>query len=144
MATPNEPADPLAKGTLATAKQAWKDLFIWEQRVVVINEYGEEHTEWQAPEPLKNPVSLMAQLSAKVRTIHDHEYFFCQTSADCNRTGSISSWDSLHGLLMHSISTRYPFRPPSSENATTVATPTSPRPSHSLYCFARLEQPYSV
>jgi MFS family permease len=65
MASTNEPADPLAKGTLATAKQAWKDLFIWKQRVVVTNDYGEEHTEWQTPEPLKNPFSLLAQLSAK-------------------------------------------------------------------------------
>ncbi|KAJ4299995.1 hypothetical protein N0V90_005243 [Kalmusia sp. IMI 367209] len=65
MSTTNEPADPIAKGILPTAKQAWKDLFIWKQRVVVRNEFGEEHTEWQAPEPLKNPISLFAQLSAK-------------------------------------------------------------------------------
>ncbi|KAF2678904.1 major facilitator superfamily transporter [Lentithecium fluviatile CBS 122367] len=80
MTSTNEPADPLAKGTLATAKQAWKDLFIWKQRVVVTNDYGEEHTEWQAPEPMKNPISLMAQLSAK-----DWLYFvvgFCAWSAD--------------------------------------------------------------
>ena len=80
MSSVNEPADPIAKGTLATAKQAWKDLFIWKQRVVVRNEYGEEHTEWQSPEPLKNPISLMAQLSAK-----DWLFFvvgFCAWSAD--------------------------------------------------------------
>lgn len=61
----NRPADPLAKGTLATAKQAWSDLFKWEQRVVVRNDYGEETCEWQKPEPLKNPFSLLAQLSLK-------------------------------------------------------------------------------
>ncbi|KAF2006420.1 carboxylic acid transport protein-like protein [Amniculicola lignicola CBS 123094] len=65
MSTTNEPADPLAKGTFATAKQAWSDLFKWKQRVVVTNEFGEEHTEWQDPEPLKNPFSLFAQLKAK-------------------------------------------------------------------------------
>jgi hypothetical protein len=63
--TGNRPADPLAKGTLATAKQAWSDLFKWDQRVVVRNEYGEETCEWQKPEPLKNPISLLAQLGFK-------------------------------------------------------------------------------
>jgi len=80
MASTNEPADPLAKGTLATAKQAWSDLFVWKQRVVVTNDYGEEYTEWQSPEPLKNPFSLLAQLSAK-----DWLFFivgFCAWSAD--------------------------------------------------------------
>jgi MFS-type transporter involved in bile tolerance (Atg22 family) len=61
----NRPADPLAKGTFATAKQAWSDLFKWDQRVVVRNDYGEEHCEWQRPEPLKNPFSLAAQLKFK-------------------------------------------------------------------------------
>jgi len=61
----NRPADPLAKGTLATAKQGFRDLFIWDQRVVVRNDYGEEHCEWQRPEPLKNPISLLAQLRLK-------------------------------------------------------------------------------
>jgi hypothetical protein len=63
--TGNRPADPLAKGTFATAKQALSDLFKWDQRVVVRNEYGEETCEWQKPEPLKNPFSLLAQLSLK-------------------------------------------------------------------------------
>ncbi|TGJ82711.1 hypothetical protein E0Z10_g6060 [Xylaria hypoxylon] len=65
MATNYEPADPLAKGIIPTAKQAFADLFKWKQRVVVTNELGETHTEWQAPEPLRNPFSLMALLSAK-------------------------------------------------------------------------------
>ncbi|KAF2144966.1 uncharacterized protein K452DRAFT_265458 [Aplosporella prunicola CBS 121167] len=64
MSTP-EPAEPFAKGTFATAKQAWGDLFRWKQRVVVTNEFGEERTEWQAPEPLRNPISLFAQLSLR-------------------------------------------------------------------------------
>lgn len=63
--THNEPADPIAKGIIPTAKQSFKDLFIWKQRVAVTNDYGEVHCEWQKPEPLKNPISLMAQLSAK-------------------------------------------------------------------------------
>ncbi|CAJ2499651.1 Uu.00g025040.m01.CDS01 [Anthostomella pinea] len=65
MVTANEPADPLAKGTIATAKQSLSDLFVWKQRVVVTNDLGESHTEWQAPERLRNPISLFRQLSAK-------------------------------------------------------------------------------
>lgn len=61
----NRPADPLAKGTFATAKQALGDLFKWDQRVVVTNAYGEQVCEWQKPEPLKNPFSLLAQLALK-------------------------------------------------------------------------------
>jgi len=61
----NERADPVAKGIRATAKQGIKDLFIWKQRVVVTNDYGEEYTEWQDPTPLQNPFSLMAQLGAR-------------------------------------------------------------------------------
>ena len=80
MASTNEPADPIAKGTLATAKQSLSDLFKWKQRVVVTNEFGETYTEWQSPEPLKNPISLFAQLSAK-----DWLFFivgFCAWTAD--------------------------------------------------------------
>lgn len=80
MQSTNEPADPVAKGVLATAKQSWADLFIWKQRVVVTNEFGESHAEWQTPAPLRNPFSLLAQLSAK-----DWLFFlvgFCAWSAD--------------------------------------------------------------
>lgn len=63
--TPNDPADPLARGITATAKQSFKDLFIWKQRVVVINAYDETRCEWQQPDRLKNPFSLLAQLTAK-------------------------------------------------------------------------------
>lgn len=65
MASSNEPADPIPNGMFASARQAIGDLFIWKQRVEVTNEQGESRTEWQAPEPLKNPISLMAQLSAR-------------------------------------------------------------------------------
>ncbi|KAI1372360.1 carboxylic acid transport protein [Hypoxylon crocopeplum] len=65
MATGNELADTLAKGVWATAKQSLGDLFRWKQRVIVTNELGESHTEWRAPEKLKNPISLFMQLSAK-------------------------------------------------------------------------------
>ncbi|KAK5635568.1 hypothetical protein RRF57_011281 [Xylaria bambusicola] len=71
MASNYEPADPIAKGIIPTAKQSLSDLFKWKQRVVVINEMGEQHTEWQQPEPLRNPISLLALLSAK-----DWIYFF--------------------------------------------------------------------
>ncbi|KAI0400115.1 carboxylic acid transport protein [Xylaria palmicola] len=71
MATNYEPADPLAKGIIPTAKQSFADLFKWKQRVIVTNELGETHAEWQSPAPLKNPFSLMAQLRPK-----DWVYFF--------------------------------------------------------------------
>ncbi|KAL1961251.1 hypothetical protein VTO42DRAFT_3197 [Malbranchea cinnamomea] len=61
----NEPAEPIAKGIWPTIKQAVGDLFIWKMRVEVTNELGESRTEWQSPEPLKNPISLMAQLSPR-------------------------------------------------------------------------------
>ncbi|EHK20018.1 uncharacterized protein TRIVIDRAFT_89880 [Trichoderma virens Gv29-8] len=61
----NEPADDLAKGVIATAKQSWKDLFIWKQRVVITNGYGETRCEWQEPDRFQNPISLFAQLSLK-------------------------------------------------------------------------------
>ena len=64
MSTINEPADPIAQGIWPTAKQSWSDLFKWKQRVVVYNESGETTTEWQAPPKLRNPFSLMAQLTA--------------------------------------------------------------------------------
>ena len=79
MATNYEPADPVAKGILATAKQSWKDLFKWKQRVVVTNEDGETHTEWRAPEPLKNPISLMLQLSP-MDGLHFFVGFFAWTA----------------------------------------------------------------
>lgn len=60
-----EPAEPIAKGTFATAKQSFGDLFKWKQRVEVTNEYGENTFAWQPPAPLKNPISLFAQLGAK-------------------------------------------------------------------------------
>ena len=65
MATQTEPADPLAKGMIPTAKQAWKDLFVWKQRVLVTNRVGETTCEWQPLEPIKNPISLFAMLSLK-------------------------------------------------------------------------------
>lgn len=61
----NEPAEPIATGVFAVAKQSFGDLFKWKQRVLITNEYGEERTEWQAPEPLPNPFSLFAQLSLR-------------------------------------------------------------------------------
>ncbi|KGO77772.1 Major facilitator superfamily domain, general substrate transporter [Penicillium italicum] len=65
MASSNERADPIPDGMLATARQSIGDLFIWKQRVEVTNEHGESHAEWESPERIKNPFSLMAQLSAR-------------------------------------------------------------------------------
>lgn len=64
MESTGEMAEPMAKGVLATAKQSFGDLFKWKQRVEIINEFGEAHTEWQKPLPLANPISLLRQLSA--------------------------------------------------------------------------------
>ena len=77
---PNTPADPLAKGTFSTARQSIKDLFVWRQRVVVTNEHGETSCEWQDPDPIRNPISLFAQLSGR-----DWLFFlvgFCAWTAD--------------------------------------------------------------
>ncbi|KAK5081758.1 hypothetical protein LTR05_007895 [Lithohypha guttulata] len=60
-----EPAEPTAKGILPTAKQSFRDLFRWKQRVEITNEYGESTFVWQSPPPLRNPISLFAELSAK-------------------------------------------------------------------------------
>ncbi|KZZ97433.1 carboxylic acid transport protein [Moelleriella libera RCEF 2490] len=60
-----EPADPLAQGIVATARQSIRDLFVWRQRVVLSNEYGETRCEWRDPDRFINPISLFAQLSAK-------------------------------------------------------------------------------
>ncbi|KAG6011401.1 hypothetical protein E4U43_008337 [Claviceps pusilla] len=60
-----QPADPLAVGIVATARQSFRDLFIWRQRVVLSNEYGETRCQWREPDRFVNPFSLFAQLSAK-------------------------------------------------------------------------------
>jgi MFS family permease len=61
----NEPADPLAKGVLATAKQSFRDLFVWKKRVAVTNDAGETHCEWEPSDAFVNPLSLVAQLSVR-------------------------------------------------------------------------------
>lgn len=65
MENTHEPADPVAKGVIPTAVQSIRDLFTWKQRVVVTNSQGETSCVWAKPLPLKNPISLLAQLSAK-------------------------------------------------------------------------------
>ena len=62
---PRDVADPIAKGIVPTARQSFKDLFIWKQRVEVLNEHGESHAEWQSPGPIRNPIGLIMQLSAR-------------------------------------------------------------------------------
>ncbi|CZT12692.1 probable permeases of the major facilitator superfamily [Rhynchosporium agropyri] len=71
-ATGSEPADPLAKGVIPTARQALGDLFKWKQRTVVVNDFGESSCEWQDPEPLTNPITLFRQLKAR-----DWLFFIC-------------------------------------------------------------------
>jgi hypothetical protein len=60
-----ELADPIAKGTFATAKQSLGDLFKWKQRTAITNGYGETYCEWRSPEPLRNPISLCRMLTLK-------------------------------------------------------------------------------
>lgn len=60
-----ETAEAWPKGTLATAKQSFGDLFRWKQRTQITNDYGESHFVWQNPEPLVNPIKLFGQLTAK-------------------------------------------------------------------------------
>jgi hypothetical protein len=61
----SEPADPIAKGIIPSAKQGLKDLTKWKQRTVITNDFGETHVIWQQPAPLKNPISLFMQLGAR-------------------------------------------------------------------------------
>lgn len=76
MSTPDEPADPIAKGVIPTALQNLSDLLVWKQRVIVKNDFGEETCEWQTPKPLKNPFILLAQLSARdVSCINSEKVF---------------------------------------------------------------------
>lgn len=66
MESTGQPADPVAKGVLATARQSFHDLFIFKQRIEITHPTtGETTTEWARPVPLRNPISLLAQLSAK-------------------------------------------------------------------------------
>jgi MFS family permease len=51
-------AEPIAKGVWPAMKQNFSDLFKWEQRVEVRNEYGEARYEWMRPTPLRNLVGL--------------------------------------------------------------------------------------
>lgn len=62
--THGEPAEPIAKGILPSAKQAFGDLFRWKMRVEVINDLGETTTVWRDPPRWINPFSLFAQLTA--------------------------------------------------------------------------------
>lgn len=60
------PADPVAKGILPTALQSFRDLFNFSQRITVTDpRTGSTTTEWARPRPLRNPISLLAQLSAR-------------------------------------------------------------------------------
>jgi hypothetical protein len=154
MTTTNEAADPIAKGIIPVAKQSFLDLFKWRQRVVITNDFGEEHTEWQSPEPLKNPISLMAQLSARdVRlsslphlylsrlrvcqleflpggTYATHrdlsECFICIEERLTDFSGYSSSVDSWHGQLMHLTFMLCLSRPSNLLSTTRNPTPTSP------------------
>lgn len=65
MSSHNEPAEPIAEGIWAVAKQSWVDLFRWRQRVEIINEHGEKHAEWQDPDAFQNPIKLFMLLSAR-------------------------------------------------------------------------------
>ncbi|KAI6713269.1 hypothetical protein PZA11_001879 [Diplocarpon coronariae] len=72
----SEPADPIAKGIVPTAKQSLSDLLKWKQRTLVTNDSGESHCEWHDPEPITNPITLFRQLGAR-----DWLFFVCGFSA---------------------------------------------------------------
>lgn len=79
MSEENKKAEPTVKGVLPTAKQAFGDLFHWRMRTEAINEYGETYIEWQKPAPLKNPISLLAQLTG-LNWVHFLVGFFAWTA----------------------------------------------------------------
>lgn len=134
MATVNEPADPIAKGMIPTAKQSLGDLFKWKQRVVVTNDFGESHCEWQKPTPLENPFSLMAQLGA--RDVYPLHYLYCAYSTDTKFSGSSSSAASWRGQLTLSTSMLSVSRRSNLPLITKSPTRTSPRQLRSRCFFA--------
>ncbi|KAF9270056.1 MFS general substrate transporter [Marasmius fiardii PR-910] len=71
MPSTNEPAEPIAKGILPTARQAFGDLFKWKRRVEVADKHGQVRTEWQPLDRVRNPFSLCALLTFK-----DWVFFF--------------------------------------------------------------------
>lgn len=79
--TGNQPADPFAKGILNSLRQNFRDLFNWNQRVLVVSDTGEEHAEWQKPAPLQNPFHLLALLSFRDVSLKDvHRYIYHNTN----------------------------------------------------------------
>jgi hypothetical protein len=95
----NEPADPPAKGILPSLKQNLKDLVIWKQRVIVVNDYGEETCEWQQPEKLRNPFSLFAQLSARDVRIQNSHWPSSLQMNECRWTWPFDTMI----LILHSV-----------------------------------------
>lgn len=65
MPAAHEPAEPVASGVFAVAKQSFGDLFRWKMRVEVLNEYGEKRAEWQDPPRLRNPIALCMMINAQ-------------------------------------------------------------------------------
>ncbi|PFH63103.1 hypothetical protein XA68_18240 [Ophiocordyceps unilateralis] len=59
---PDEPADDLAQGVVATARQSWQDLFTLRQRIVLSTPPS---CAWRHAAPIGNPIRLLAQLSAR-------------------------------------------------------------------------------
>jgi hypothetical protein len=140
-----EPADPIAKGIIPSAKQGLKDLVKWKQRAVITNDFGETHVVWQKPAKLTNPITLLMQLSARdVRMTITHNSFHPEKEMLTPISGCFSSADSLPGQQMHLISTLSLFRPSSSRPTTIQTTPISQLPSPSPCSFVPLEQPSSA
>jgi hypothetical protein len=130
MSTANEPADPIAKGLIPSLKQNLKDLVIWKQRVLVTNDYGEEHVEWQQPTPLQNPFKLFAQLSARDVSFCNTIYPSAMETILTPTSGFSSPAVSSHGQPTPLISMLYPSKQSNSQPTTNKTTPTSPLPSH--------------
>lgn len=76
MSSTYAPAEPIAKGILPTAAQAFSDLFKWKRRVEVTDEDGQVRTEWHPLDPVRNPFSLCALLSSR-----DWMFFFAGFAA---------------------------------------------------------------
>lgn len=65
METTGIEASPKTHGIWPAASQSFRDLFIWQQRTETTLPNGITKTEWTKPLPLKNPFSLLRQLTAK-------------------------------------------------------------------------------
>lgn len=53
----------ITKDLILSARKSWNDLFVWKYRDTVHDDLDQLEDIWVTPEPLKNPITLLGQLS---------------------------------------------------------------------------------